>query len=76
MTVAELKRVQPVVSLHEVGDRNSFYIGVTKLGRSLEALISWEDICRLVHCATWEEWLAPFEADTREVVSQLLELDL
>lgn len=51
-----------------------FGAGVAALGTKVENLVGWEQMCRLVHCKTWEEWLAPLAPGVRQEVSDLLDL--
>lgn len=51
-----------------------FYSGVSLLGTKLEQLVGWEQMCRIVHCRTWDEWLAPLPVDLRSEICDLLAL--
>jgi hypothetical protein len=35
-----------------------FTSGVARLGRRLDRLVGWEQMRRMVHCHTWEEWMS------------------
>jgi hypothetical protein len=53
---------------------DEFYDKVALIGVELQRLVGWEQICRIVHCRTWDEWLASLSADLRAEVCDLLAL--
>jgi len=44
------------------------------LGVQLEALVGWKEICKIVGCLTWEDWLTNLVPEIREKVVALLDL--
>jgi len=69
---AKLAKVSKWIYL--VGENSWFYNGAATWISSLEQLLEWDVICRLVHCKTWDEWFQYVPAEKQKQTHDLLNL--
>lgn len=51
-----------------------FGASVACLGTELEYLVGWSNICRLVNCTSWDDWLDGLPLESRSIVLALLKI--
>ncbi len=77
LNVSALKNAQRrrvLLGLRGFAYPEGFAEGVSLLGATLEKIVGWEQMCRLIHCQTWDEWLVILPDDVRLQVCRLLGL--
>ena len=47
---------------------------IVSLGAQLEALVGWSNVCKIVGCPNWKEWLSHFTPPLRMKAAELLDL--
>ncbi len=52
-----------------------FNVYTAKIGMEIEKLISWELICQLISCNTWEEWIAMIHEEVRPSIIEAMHLE-
>lgn len=46
---------------------------IAVLGKTLEQLVGWENICQLVHCRTWQDWIASLPQQVQPPVREIIQ---
>lgn len=47
---------------------------IARIDYEIDTIVSWPDICAMVRCKTWDEWLSRFPPDLRKQLKSILEL--
>ena len=67
------RRRRPLWPFGRLPYPRDFGPSVAVLGHSLEEIVGWEQICRLVRCRTWNEWYRGLPPEILRQVRRLLE---
>ena len=74
LSLKELSEVQPARGIKRIFyfPPDGFVPGILRIGIALEKMVGWENICSLVHCRTWEQWLSSLPDAMRQEAHRLL----